>query len=287
MDPNTGQPTKEEATPEVNKEQPKLNDDDLMKRVAEFATTNNPENQPSPEVEGKFDFNDIETIQDPIARETALKAYKSFQSDFTKKYQDLSALRKELEQAREVNNTWTPERVEALTKDPTFIQAAQQVGSQLNDVSQDDYSALSDVEKQEITRMKQELNMLKQQTLNSNKAQQDEVLRSKYPNYNPQAIDTLTAELLEGKRQATREDLWKVHNYKAAVNNAYKLGLQDKQQGVSEQINSMSMTGGANTVTTSNAPLQREEGESNRAYAKRSFKQSAGKVLQSIMPGHK
>jgi hypothetical protein len=274
-----GQPKEPEPTvtkPEPTWEAPKT--DDLLTRVSEFAKNNEEQATQEVEVKGEFDFKEIEAIQDPTAKEIAMKAYKSMQSHFTKGYQDISALRKEMEQARESGNTWTPERVQKLVEDPTFVQAAQQVASQPA-MSQEEYSALSDAEKAKIKGMESELQALKQQTLNANKQQQDAALQQKYPNYNPQAIDTLTAELLEGKRQATREDLYKVHSFEKSIQNAYEMGMKDAREGNVERINSMSTPATTTIATESNTPLERGENETNKAYAKRSFKNSLGRIL--------
>ena len=273
----TGQPG--QAAPEVTKAEPTWEapkTEDLLTRVAEFAKNNEAQATKEVKVEGGFDFNELENIQDPTAKEVALKAYKSMQSHFTKGYQDISALRKEMEQARESNNTWTPERVQKLVEDPTFVQAAQQVASQ--PMSQEEYSALSDTEKAKIKAMESELNVLKQQTISANKVQQDTALKQKYPNYNPNAVDTLTADLLQGKLQATREHLWKVQSYEQAVEAAYKMGREDERGGNIERVNSMSVPGTTTNTVVGKPPIERADNESTKSFAQRVFRNSFGNL---------
>ena len=68
--------------------------EDLISRVSKVKVDKTPEVNIE---EPKFDINDIEKIQDPQAKEQALRAYKSFQRGFNEKYQELAQIRKELD----------------------------------------------------------------------------------------------------------------------------------------------------------------------------------------------
>ena len=215
-----------------------------------------------PKTEDKFDVNAIEnakTIDE--AKEWALKSHKSFQSDYTRKTQDLATERKTWEAKQEEAKNWTPERVQSLLEDPNFVQAAQNVPS-INQT--DEYSALSEKEKAEISDNKKQIQMLSQTNANLQRKQQDENLKGKYANYSPEAVDIITNNLLTGKVQATREDLWKVSDYDEAVKRAYQLGLQDKQETTQEKVGSVSFDG-TQAVSNKDVPPP-NEGESTRDY---------------------
>jgi len=245
--------------PEVQagQESPK---EDLITRVSKIKAD-------APEVESKFNVNDldaaIEGIPDPKVKEQILGLKKSLISGENQKYQELARLRKEYEEKIAGNSTWTPDRVQQLMADQSFVKAAQDIVG----TTQDDSSMLSESEKARIKALDTEIKMLKSASMRASQQQQDEVLKSRYANYDPQAVDIITADLLAGKVQATREDLWKVKDYESAVQRAYRLGKQDRQLDTIEKVESSSIDGG--TVTnTENAPAK-EDGESDNAYFKR------------------
>jgi len=242
------------------------NTEDLITKVSQFKETLDKTQVPQTQGEG-FDIRDIDKIEDPQAREYALQAFKSFQRGFDKKFQDLAKLRKEYEETLKNggNGQWTAEKIQNLLNDPQFVQAAQQVAG---NSQQDDYSALSEAEKQKLQEVDMQIKNLQSQNAQLLKRQQDERLTQRYANYNSEAVDVLTADLLSGKVQATREHLHKVLDYEDAVNRAYKMGLQDRQAGMSDRISSMS-TDGLNVVNGER--LQPEKGESSLNYLRRIF----------------
>ena len=287
VEPNISQTAEQSLTPvEQGEATQQPNSDNLLQRVSEFMSDKAPESEAQIEnKQGEFNQNDIDAIQDPQAKEYAQKAYKSLQGDFTKKFQELSALRKEFEQARE-NKNWTPERVQSLLSDQEFVSAAQQVAGE--PAKNDDYSVLSESEQakiNKITELENEMNTLKQQSQLTIRSQETERLKGKYPNYNSDAMDTITKEFLDKKRVFNLEDIWKSYNHDNAVEAAYKMGLTDKNAGNIEKTQAMS--GPGNTVVGGNVQPERGENESNRNFAKKSFASSASKVLGSLVHGNK
>lgn len=226
----------------------------------------------------KTDFNvtDIEKIEDPKAREYAEKAYKSFQRGFNQKFQDLATLRKEYETKMTEPSNWTTEKVQGLLKNEEFVKAAQQVAG----VQQDDYSALSEADKKLLNDMKSQNTQLLNTQAQLLKAKEDETLKGKYANYDSQAVDILTGDLLKGKVKATREHLHKVLDYDDMAQRAYELGRQDERAGIKEKATSISPEG-VTAVSNREVP-EIEKGESDRAYFKRI---ALGNLLKSTKAG--
>lgn len=271
--------------PAVAPEAPK---EDLLARVKAFQA---PAAQPkAQEAQGEsfFDIKEIEKITDPRAREVAEKAYKSMQSDYTRKTQTLAEqrkaaeeLKKQYEEIKTVSSNWTPERIQQLLNDPNFVEAASKVAgtpSKTNQygVSEEKWSALTEEERAEIAQTKQ-IALQSQQYLQSlQKAQQDQELKSKYENYNPQAMDTITTEVIQGKRQITREDVWKAVDYdrliaeqKAIAEKAYQLGRLDAQGKNQEKVQSMAYGTSSQAATPTRDVPEKLPTESAISYIKR------------------
>jgi hypothetical protein len=222
--------------------------------------------------EPKFDVNDIEKIADPQAKEQALRAYKSFQRGFNQKFQELAELRKQVE-AKNQPTQWTPERIRTELNKPDFIQASQAVLQEQNPpnsgMNETEWSSLTVAEKKQWQAMQSELTSLKQQQANQQIMQnfklQDETAKTKYANYDSQAVDIITDELLQGKRQATREDIFKSFDYENAVKRAYELGKQDGQVDKTEKTNASTFDGVTNTQPAKDIP-QPEKNEGVTSY---------------------
>lgn len=258
--------------------------DDILSRVEQFMASNKPEESITPETEANnISLADIEAIEDPRARQIALDKYKLLEKGYNKKFQELAEIKKALEtNINTRHENWTNEKVQALLNDPDFIQAAQQLVPQTSyDETDDDYSALSDREKALIKKLESQNNMIQQKLSEAEKLQQDARLKSIYNDYDPQAVDTLTADLLNGKVQATREHLYKVVNYdkmrlemEKKIDAAYKLGRKEERGGIPEKVQAASFQG-QQTVPTTNA-IVKKEGESSKQF----FKRIAAHVVQ-------
>lgn len=237
--------------------------------------------------EPEFDFKNIEAIKDPSAKEQAMLAYKSFQKGFNQKFQEIAELRKSLEGQKQQVTSWTPERLQQEMNKPDFVQAAQSVIKIQNPTSSGltdtEWSTLSEGEQSRLKNMEQELHSLKQQSfLNELRARnmtEDEKLKTRYADYDPKAIDTVTADMLAGRVQATREHLYKAIKFDEAVRKAYELGKSDKKLETEEKITSMSTTGG--TVVGNDDVPKIEEGETSKQY----FLRLAGRRLQQSSAG--
>ena len=267
-------PVETKVEPPVTNQQPPVQEppkqEDLVTRASKvkLEPTNNPQSIEEP----KFDLNDIEKITDPVAKEQALKAYKSFQRGFNDKFQQLAEIRKTYE-AKLANDKWTKERIKQIQNDPEFIRAAQEVMQEQNPpesgVTDTEWSAMTSKEKQQLLSMQAEIQSLKaqqqQQAILSEFRKQDEQLKNRYANYDSQKVDILTADLLSNKVKATREHLFKALDYDEAVRRAYELGKQDGQVERSEKIGASSFEGVTTTQPAKDTP-QPENNESTMSY---------------------
>lgn len=249
-------------------------DPDLVTRVSQVKAKEEADesNEANPDEEAKFDYKELENIKDPeAAKAWAEKAYKSFQRGAGQKYTEIAELRKQLsDQANQIASlqkqpdTWTAEKLQSVMNDPNFVAAAQQV---LQTQQTEDDSLMSEAEKaqrQKVAQLERELSAIKQQNFSAQKQTQDEQLKTKYANYNPQAVDILTSDMISGKVQATREHLWKAMDYDDAVNRAYRLGLEDRKLDNQDKINSMSAEGV--DAQTQEGALPREEKETGQQW---------------------
>lgn len=255
--------------------------DDLVTRVSQVKIQDTPAPVDLPD-DVKFDFKELNNIKDPEAKTWAEKAYKSMQSGYTKKFSELAQMRKEYEAKQKELTSWSPERIQSLLNDPSFVQAAQQV-AQVNNppgsgLTDDEYSSLSDSEKRSLQEMQKEIMSLKQLNVQARTQQEDESLKVRYANYEPSKVDDLISSMRSGKVQATREHLWKAYDYENAVKRAYELGLNDRKTELTSKINSASVSG-TTAVPSSDKP-EREQNESAQTYLRRLFDWNRQKVLE-------
>ena len=224
---------------------------DLVTRVAQFKKEEKPkESAPdiSLESDPKFDYKQLEAIKTPEeAKRWAEDAYKSLQRGYNQKYQSVAEMRKDLEKKLSEQTTWTPQRIQAVLQDPNFVQAAQAVmQSQAptdSGMTEEQWSALSEGEKAKLQSMEKEIINLRQQNQRAVLEQQDKELQGRYANYQPQAVEALIADLSTNRVVATREHLWKVLDYEAAVQRAYELGRQDAKSLTQEKIQASNVIG--------------------------------------------
>lgn len=271
------QVTQEAQTQETQTQEPKV---DLVTRVSQVKKSE----VKTEDTEGKFNINEldshIEKIQDPNLKEQFVGLKKSLLRGENQKYQEIASLRKQYEHKLAESTTWTPERLQQELQKPDFVQAAQsvlQTGNPRNSgVSDEQWSALSEAEKAELTQLKQKISILEQNNWQAVKSQQDAQLRTKYANYAPDIIDNLTQEMIQGKRQATREDIWKVVDYDDAVRRAYELGLMDKNTQTQEKVNGMTFMSGRNIQQPS--AVEKEKGETAQQFFKRSYTEHTKKT---------
>ncbi len=230
-----------------------------------------------------FNVADIDKIADPNARAQAQAAYKSMQSGFTQKTQEIATLRKNLETQIETAKSpqpWTIERVQQITKDPQFITAAQQAlkltpGTGATGLSDEQYSTLTPDEKARLEQGQREgqkanagVVALQGQLAQMQRQQQDVELKERYASYDPAEINKVEKDIIDGTMVPTREHLYKVVKYDADVQRAYELGRQDERGGITEKAQLPSNSGVVQVTRPGEVPAK-EEKESNVDYFRR------------------
>jgi len=253
-------------TEQVNKEVPKTVDD-LISRVSRVRVE-----EPQKHVDNPFgltsdDFQKVTT--DPVLS----KYYKSMHSDYIKKTTAVADEKKTVDAKLAEMSTWSKDRVKTLQSDPAFLKAAQEVLAEQNPpnsgYSDEAWSNLDPEIKKRLQVNEQRILELEQKSQLQNQLvelkQQDETLKTRYANYNPEAVDIITSDLLTGKVRATREDLWKVYDYEPAVKRAYELGRQDGNVEKVEKTNSISAEG-LSTMQPNNEVPKANDKENTSSY---------------------
>jgi hypothetical protein len=242
---------------------------DLVSKVSEFkknkATTATTQ-------ENFFDYKEIEKITDPNARKFAEDAYKSMQSGFTKKTQEIAEQKRAFDQKLAEMQNWSPERIQReLLNNPQFLQAAQQVAQTQNPpnsgLTEEQFSALTPQEKAELAQvptLKNEINQLKQVNYQTIVAQRDSQLQTRYPDYNPTQIDATIRDLAQMNPLDIREHVYKSLKHDEDVAAAYELGRQETRGLNQEKINAITSNG--NSVASADGLPTREKGDTDQTY---------------------
>jgi hypothetical protein len=243
---------------------------DILSEVSKFRKSS-PTSQSSKDNQDFFDYKQIEEIKDPIAKEVAIKAYKSMQSGLTQKTQAIAEERKKLESKMQEMQNWSPERIQReLLNNPQFLQAAQQIAATSpqnppnSGLTNEEFSALTAKEQAQLAELKQQVNLLQQTNYQARMQQEHSQLQQKYADYDPQEVTQLWNDLSTGKIQATNEHLYKVANYERAVKAAYEYGIQQSKQLNQERSNGSSLNG--LQVDNSTGLPVREKGERDESF---------------------
>lgn len=266
----------------IPSQEPVKVEEDIITRASKFIE----KNQPKEQVADKVDFNSqeldkiLEGVTDPVIKEQLIKKSKSLESGFNRKFQELADLRKKLESNLTQSQQWTPEKVKSLLQDPTFIQSAQAVvpSTPPEGMSAEEYSMLSEAEKQKLANMEQELGFLKGERMQTLKKEEDSRLMSRYSNYKPEAVDKLLDDMMNGRIQATREALWKVIDYEDMAKRVYAMAKADLQSQNQERVNASVVPSGASVVA--NTELKPNNNETSKAFFMRVARQRLAESKQ-------
>jgi len=251
---------------EAPKEQPQ---EDLVARVSRLKD----EAQAKDELDSKFNVNDldaaIEKLPDPILKEQVLGLKKSLLKGENQKYEQIANLRKQYETALAQQTSWTPERIKQEMAKPDFVRAAQEIVGQTNNLNED--SMLSEKERQSLEQNTQQINAIMQQNQILLKQQEDERLKQRYANYDPNVVDKAIQDVAAGRVRMTREDIWKAIDYASGINRAYKLREQDIQSENKDKLSGMTIDTTVN-MTQPNS-VERQKGETTQQFMRRSYQE--------------
>jgi hypothetical protein len=267
------QPT---ATPEVGTQVPSqapvvepnvIKTDDLVKRMHNTVPT--PESS-----DVGYDPKKIEQIKDPEAKKLVEELKLSLEKGFNQKFMKLANEKKETEALRlkleaQTNQPWTPERVQALLRDPNFAQSAASLQQSAPPAdwsgSTEEWSTLTPNEKRQFSELRgavqNQQNQLNRMLISS----EEEKIKAKYPDYDPNNVERWYKDAAEGRipEGQIRELIHKALNFEKYVEGGYKFGLEDRNVMLREKSQGMSPNS-VNTQTVADVP-KRAEGESSRS----------------------
>lgn len=177
-------------------------------------------------------FKEFESITDPTLKAEAIRKYKDVQSYATKTNQEKIALEKKFQEFQDQSKNWTPERIQReLLNNPQFLQAAQSVASVQNPVNSgltdEQFSALTPGEKNQMMQMNQQIGELKQQNFLAALNQKDALLQAKYGDYDALKINQGIQDLARMNPLDIREQAYKALLHDEHVKAAYELGKQE------------------------------------------------------------
>ena len=254
--------------------------DDLLSRVTKFVVKSSPVGKSEDTIDKEV-YNDaefrakIDSISDPELKDYMIKLRKSGISGITNKFQEIAAMRKEIQDIRDglTPKGWTPERIQQLIKDPEFLQAAKQVAGTTSEATDEEYVPESVKRKlAELEEVKNQVSQWQQNQFVQNLEQEHSVLSQKYGNYDRNKVDEIRKELLDGKIRATSEHLYKAWYHDDNVRRAYEMGRQDAADGVGEKQRLSTFSGGSQTP---NSDIKIEKNETD--------KQVWGKIVQKAI----
>lgn len=262
----TGQPQNTPTTPAV---------EDLVTRASGVSPEPQNNNQePAVDIleDSGFDrnkWNETLSKLPPDQRQLLDGAYKSLQKGADSKFKKASELIKQAEGTRRRPT------VQELVNDPAWLAEAQVYAQQLaatqapqgSNLTEDEWSALTPTEKEEIRSIKQQNFTLQNQMGEFMRVQEDDRIKQRYKNYDPTLVNQIVDDVMNRRVTVTREHLWRAHDYEDAIKRAYQLGVQDKQLNIHEKQNGSTNTGGFNVVNTDEIPAK-QPGQSSIDYFK-------------------
>ncbi len=177
-------------------------------------------------------FKMFDDITDPAQRQKLIDREKERTADYTRKMQEISREREDLQSKLKDMENWTPEKVQNyLLKNPTFLQAAQQVASAQNPagsgLTDEQFSALTPGEKNQLSDMNRQLGELRQQNFLSAMSQRDSLLQAKYGDYESLKVNQAFNDLARLNPLDLKEHIYKSIYHDQHVKDAYEEGKKD------------------------------------------------------------
>jgi len=261
-------PSQPQGEPQKDVQKPEPPKEDIVTRVSKVTPEANGAGESSQQTE-RFDPKELDEIKDPVLKERMKNTYAEMDKGVQAKFREADQMKKDAQAQAALG--WTPERLQAELKRDDFLSSAQYLNSQQTaknnsggELSDTEWSALTPAERTEMVNMRQGMQAMKGELNSMRTRQEDDTLKGRYANYDPNKVSALQQDLMTGKYQAGRQDIWKVYDYEDAVKRAYALGQQDKQADVAGKVNALSPNG-LNSTPAQEVPAK-EAKESGPAY---------------------
>jgi hypothetical protein len=224
----------------------------------------------------------LKDITDPKQRQFFEEKFSAAERGINEKFMRLSDLRKQAEGQQ--HQPWTPERVQALVSDPSFVAAA---NAHLKTIAParsgdaptgwegtpDQWAALPEEEQRAFLALDQkasEANRKVDQLLASHgqmvHQQEHERVRTRFQDYDPQAVDAFMQQVIDNRvtGEQLKEFIHKALNFDRYVERSYKLGLADRNGAVSEKVAGATSTTAQLSVSPSDDPTRPKPVEGER-----------------------
>jgi len=253
---------------------------DILKRASE-SNKKPSENTQNVEIPEKlYNEADLSSIKDPIARQVAKDIIDKKEKDMLKgmndKFQKIADLRKELESKKQSLEGMTPQqRLDEIKNDKTFMEFVQAEAQRQQahsapsnwEGTQEEWSALSERDQQRFRTLEGQVNTLLTNQERIEVRQADERISQKLTGYDPKKVDTFQKDLASGRFEIgeIRELIGKAMLFESSVENAYELGLKDRNSGLTDKINATQSVGSVDAVSSREIP-ERKEGQKPKNY---------------------
>jgi hypothetical protein len=238
------------------------------------------------EIGGTFKM--FDDVTDPVLKERLIAREKERTADYTRKTQELARQREEYERFKRDSQNWTPERIQQeLLNNPRFLQAAQRVPGVQNPagsgVTDEQFSALTPEERNQLLQDRREVQLLKQQNFISTLNQKDALLQTKYGDYDILKVNQGLQDLARMSPIDVREHAYKAIFHDEHVKAAYEMGRQERKELTQTRTQAASMPGVGQALPASDIPT-RNKGENDINYftrlAQRRIDQAKGMAVK-------
>lgn len=269
---------------------------DLNQRLA--ATPAAPQAPQAPQDQTPSVEISLDDIKDPVQKsivqkhlEAKLKeANEKIRKTFGEIGNEKARLMREAEEAKKQldnfkNKRFSPQDVQELINRPDFVQAVQSYEQQMPpqgwQKSPEDWSALSDNDKQMVAQALAESRATRAQLNQMQMSSLHTELRTAYPDYNMAEIEEVINRANSGQMSQKEifELTYKARKFDDKVKEAYRLGWEDRNKNIGERVNGASYSNGIQT-TPSEQPLERKPNEPTRSFFKRIAERNLGKITQ-------
>jgi hypothetical protein len=219
-------------------------------------------------------FKDFDDITDPAIRQKMIDREKQRQADYTRKTQEVAREREEVNQQLKDMQSWDESKIQRyLLNNPSFMQAAQRLSQQPQNpagsgLTDEQFSALTQTEKNQLFEMNRQIGELRQQNFVSAISQKDSHLQTKYGDYDSIKVNEGIQSLAKINPIDIREHVYKAIYHDDHVRAAYEEGKKYRDNLNQQRTQAVTTTNGVNMMPASDTP-KKEKGENDINYFSR------------------